>query len=947
MNKRESNKKVGIYKKSTKMKRIALVFLSIMSLVACNNDPIPEPPEHIGGKEISLNINIPKNSISTYANENADEFENYIDSVYVVLSQGGSEIDRRGFSRADINPASGKTYEFLGDTAVKVGYEVDNMSTGALTVEVFANTISPKTIANEIALPNKTQATSFYMSGEGSLTLNPSSGVYEGSVSVIRNVAKLRVNVSMNSVYIPEDLKINYDDIIVEVVKTPNITSDFENSPIDLPNSAYIGYTPRTSTGLRRSSSFVSTGDEIDRGGQIDSLYLYENRRVTAYDPGNLPNVLSNNKTQIKITIPTQSASEGNKTADYTYALYTNLPTVSHVLRNHIYTLNIKVRGQSLEPLITLDLDPWEDVNIKSDIGGTYLTTDVSEIVFDPISGKATINFCTDAQAVYFDFKTFNENNPGTTLAFNDVSIIADGITPTDPLLSPAGFQDGQILLDKGHCGSFSFTLEKDSFPKFPNVNFSGSICIKAGNIEKCFTFPAKNTYDAHFIVGERLFGTETFTSASVDGGANGWLEVSPDQLYTNNVSHQYSGAASPIYLHLNEYITTTTDEARTGFITLVNNKGVRRKIQILQLPALNVGRFGQTSTIDTPAFNATLWTEQIHEYETLVQYGNTASVATPASAANFIYNGFAASQVNSGGVLDLTKYNTSPYFNYQAAAYSAANYCLYKNRPTSKTSSGALAKEDIKWYLPAQAQLMGMWVSYEAYKAEPTSTFYPEVPIGSGSHKSQAYWSVTGNADYTNEAQYLNFAYGNVGHTKMYMPGEGNKRYWARCVRNGNTSTSMVNASTPTLNFANSGGMPAGSYINSTKGDGAGDENSANNKTLYQNLRVAIKDATANPVAWNINLCNTYTESGVTGAWRLPTQRELQAIWILQSEIKNRPHATFDLLDDDYYWSATSASEASTNAWVVYGSINLPGGSGNTPHRHKNELSRVRCVHE
>ena len=916
MNNRESKRMMGTFNTSEKMKRIVLVFLCTMTIMSCGNDPVVEeridnPPPGTG-KEVTLNVIIPKNSASTYANEDANTEENFIDSLYIYLYQGATLLSDIGFKRPLISNAD---FTIQDDSTLIVKYEVDNISgpTG-LRVEVFANRRAPEELTGEIPLPIKTQATNFFMSGKDVLGTNPQGTGYAGTVKLQRNVAKLRVKISKNSVFIPDDLGIDYPNVKVQVTTTPkNTTPFYDDTRQDFANMSY------PARPLRPINNNINTF----AGGQIDSVYLYENRR-TSYGAGDA------DATQVTITIPTFS-SEGNKTVTKTYKIQT--PTTGlDVLRNYIYTLDIKVQGQGLDPLVTLELERWNDVNIDGSIGSTYLTTDVSEILFDA-AGKATINFCTDAQAIYFDFATFNNNNSGVaTLGVgNTFDVEAIGVDVTDTILSPAGFRGGQLLLDQKHCGSFSFQLDLSKFPQFPNINFSGSICIKAGNIVKCFTFPAKQLYDAHFIVGEPLLNGELFTSASTTGGS--WIEVSTNRMYTSDAGTTVtitSGIPAPFYLHLDENILSGLD--RAGSITL-RNGSVEKTVHITQLRALPVGPFGQTDPGDDPnKFNTGLFTEQMPEYTTLVQYSN----ASGANAALNIYNGFSLAQ--NASILNTTNYNNGT-FSYQNTLYSAINYCMYKNRHSPKTASGALAPADIKWYLPAQAQLMGMWLSYESYKSiSPRNNNGRAFFDGTS---SQAYWSSTGNSDYTDEAQYLNFAYGNVGHVKKNIA--DNKRYWTRCVRNGGTSTSMVSGTT--INFNN--GMPATSHSNTTKIitslSQVSNENEANNQTLYSNLRVAIQDATPNPVKWSFDICNTYNAE--PGVWRLPTQRELQAIWILQNELNG--NASFNLLKDDYYWSVTRASEAATNYWVVFGSINHPGGSGNTPHRYGSELSRVRCVQQ
>jgi len=937
------------YKTSIKMKRIALILLSVMAISSCKNDPVdPNPgPEPGGENKLSLKIHIPQNTLSTYSGEAASTNENYIDSLYIDLYQGPTLINQRKFKRTDAE------LTIISDSILQAAYEVDNITNGSiLTAKVYANKKEPIRIANGslVPFPTGTNATSFYMSGTCKIERNPAGTAYEGNAHLVRNVAKLRINISENSVVLPADLMIDYPNIKIQVTQTPDTTSAFENEPVDLPTGNIIQHALRSGTAgpnaLRPYNGNLATFN----GGQIDSLYLYENLRSDSYT-----STTGVNGTKIKVTIPTLSNSEGNKTADYEYTLYTN-KTKYAVLRNYIYTLNIKVRGQSLDPLITLDLEPWDDVNIDGSILGTYLTVDESEIIFDE-NGLATINFCTDAQAVYFDFNEFNANNTDQ-LGFTNASRINPvGIDSTNATaeLAPDGFKSGHILLDKQHCGSFGFKLDKDQFPGFPNVNFSGKICLRAGNIVKCLTFPGIKMYDAHFIVGEPIFGGEAFEFANVtiESGSGNWLEFNTSPLYptSGTALTNYSGAAVPLYLHLDENLT---GNIRTGSITLRNGSGVEKKMSISQLPALRVGRFGYTAgtTNDINVYTADLYTEQLYEFSTRPRYKNQSPDDGTETPDNAIYNGrmTAMNTLATIPVFDWTNYQI---FNYQSTIYQAINYCAQKNR----IKNTADVNNGLKWYLPAQAQLMGMWISYESYKKTSTSNFYT---IGSSNDTIYAdiHWSSTDNKGYATQVQYVDFRYGNVGHYERSQP------YWVRCVRddpNNNTSSMVKNNNPgtneyPTIDFSK--GMPTGSYSSVSKDAYSVPENAPIEQSVYTNLRIAKKDLSNSGVVlidtWD-NLrdaCHSFPEDGDPNKWRLPTQRELQAIWILQEEIK-QTCPSFEYLSDNYYWSKTNASTTSngsggyTHAWTIYGGRTVPGDAGNAPHQSKSELLRVRCVKE
>jgi len=916
------------------MKRIALLILIGFSFFACSNptdpDPITEQPT--GDQKVSLRIHVPPSSLSTYASEDASTAENGLDSIFVAIYQGvfpGTLLETRKF---ELGVDAELTRSL--DSVYNIAYEVDNISNPPLRVEVFANNRQPSTLpANtEIALPST--GNFFFMSGTGNLTHNGTS--YVGEIHIERNVAKLRVNVSLNNPYMPTDLEIDYDNIEIEVRNTRSSTTVYGDI-IDN-TSGYTSYPARTklpppitATTLRPKSTFNTTN-----GGQLDSLYLFENINANSgYNPITSSPVAggsATNATVIRVTIPTKSVSEGNKSSYYDYPIFTPGATNYAIVRNHIYTLDIKVRGQSLDPLITLDILPWNDVQLDGNIYGTFLTVDKSDISFDPLTGEVEVNYCTDAQAIYFNFAKFNAANPSAKIRGNIQTEGMDTSRIQFPL-APDGFQDAQILIDQfntPYCGTFKFKLDPNDFPGFPNINFSGSICMKAGNIVKCFTFPGRNLYDAHFIVGDPLLGGISFSSATViqDGGNSpAWLQVSKDPLYNANATQNFTTGTDPLFLHLDENLTGRT---RTGSVIL-NSGGVAMTVYISQLPAIRVGRFGHTSLTNPDSiYDAVLYMEQLYEFTTRpVYFNNSNTSSTSLTPINSVYNG----RRTAISVFDWAQYNNSPYLNYQNTLYQAINYCAQKNRISSGTVSN-----DLKWYLPSQAQLMGMWITNNL---DTTLNSNFERMVSGTMTPADLYWSSTWNYLYTapRETQYMNFNFGNVGHRI------GVEQNWARCVRDGGATVELIPSSGQRTVIEFRDVMPSGSWSTDRK-DGTTIENElgGRNKTLPDRLRVAISDATPSGVVWNFNACSGYGEGDAAdGKWRLPTQRELQAIWILQSEMDQE--TPFKLLENDYYWTQTQSSSYSNNAWVVFGSRTIAGDSGNTPHRLKTEKSRVRCV--
>ena len=197
-----------------------------------------------------------------------------------------------------------------------------------------------------------------------------------------------------------------------------------------------------------------------------------------------------------------------------------------------------------------------------------------------------------------------------------------------------------------------------------------------------------------------------------------------------------------------------------------------------------------------------------------------------------------------------------------------------------------------------------------------------------------------------------MNFEVGNVGYKLS------NSTHWARCVRDtiaGPSNMVVTDGSNqfPEIHFYR--GLPNNAYTSGSKTPlSLHNESDILNQQVYRRLIVAKNDLNGGALTpWTINLCSSFSESGITSGWRLPTQRELYAIWILQDEMKN-VHTPFNILDaNEYYWSGTSASPPLTNfVWTIWGGKNMSVGAGNAPSRDIGTSSnptrlRVRCVRE
>lgn len=132
------------------------------------------------------------------------------------------------------------------------------------------------------------------------------------------------------------------------------------------------------------------------------------------------------------------------------------------------------------------------------------------------------------------------------------------------------------------------------------------------------------------------------------------------------------------------------------------------------------------------------------------------------------------------------------------------------------------------------------------------------------------------------------------------------------------------MNAQTPT----NDASLPVG-----------GDENGVWNAKMsvkFQVMRANRSTGTDRANAWV--LCQSYNgEGGTTGQWRLPTQRELEMIWILHPQLIGK--ASFTAFNTSSYWAATEYT--ATSGWAVRFS------DGYTSSNTKTTSTYVRCVRD
>lgn len=285
-----------------------------------------------------------------------------------------------------------------------------------------------------------------------------------------------------------------------------------------------------------------------------------------------------------------------------------------------------------------------------------------------------------------------------------------------------------------------------------------------------------------------------------------------------------------------------------------------------------------------------------------------------------------------------------------------AARYCFEKNRDLN--GDGFISGSEIKWFLPARGQQVLLWIGKAALNA--TGADSP----------SESCWSSTENG--TNNALNLNFSDGGTGGVFV----KNNTLQHVRCLRvMENLPISILKSPYVTLTSRIITGLPAEvstGLAPHTKGvpyplhEAAGPKNA-----VAQKFEVAKADCntagdqiipgssvmewykacgwsnmSGGTVASPATGCNAYWETSVNdpvrgaGMWRLPTQRELMTIWLLQTQLI---FDSFVPLAPVNYWSSPNYY---TESWYTNFDTGLTAATFRNPGDPLVKQN-VRCVRD
>lgn len=257
-----------------------------------------------------------------------------------------------------------------------------------------------------------------------------------------------------------------------------------------------------------------------------------------------------------------------------------------------------------------------------------------------------------------------------------------------------------------------------------------------------------------------------------------------------------------------------------------------------------------------------------------------------------------------------------------------AARYCFEKNRDVNQ--DGLIAGDEIKWFLPSRGEQVIAWIGKRALAKTDADSL------------NVSTWSSTENG--IANALNLNYSDGGTGGTFI----KNDSKQHIRCVRR------MDHLSPLALKgpYVDSGtrqitGFPAGvssGHPAHQKGipfPTHGAEGNLN--TVAPKFEAALTDCGLNgdqlaapgtvsmewyiACGWNnpnggtavtpATGCNAYWEGNINdpdtgaGMWRMPTQRELMSIWVVQNDLANN----FQKLATENYWSSPNYY---TEAWYT-----------------------------
>lgn len=361
------------------------------------------------------------------------------------------------------------------------------------------------------------------------------------------------------------------------------------------------------------------------------------------------------------------------------------------ILRNYLYRISItKVSGDgfadpqealnssAINTVMTTELNPIEEGGMGDIIfdGSNYLMTDASDVL---IYGKP------DGVTPY-------------TIATIKATFSA-GVSAT-----VTGTGIGTLNLKSGISETISAVI--------PAGTTTGRYTIKVGQLTKIIPLVVQPPVDAHFdfLPFQEVASIRVLNPQS-------WLTLSQSTTYkkADQQSDYITGDdAGKACFHFDENVATTGTPRTTRALVMRNNsRGTTHVIfEQLNLSGMVSGYFGG-GVVGADGYTQKLAMESVEEYRKRI-YDDT-SIGKPVTGVAWgfidITAGVASLSLGKSMTIALAKLpggGVPPYTIYNTYA---ARSCYDKNRDID--GNGQIDDDEVFWYLPAQNQLMGTFITH------------------------------------------------------------------------------------------------------------------------------------------------------------------------------------------------------------------------------------------
>lgn len=342
-------------------------------------------------------------------------------------------------------------------------------------------------------------------------------------------------------------------------------------------------------------------------------------------------------------------------------------------------------------------------------------------IAFENMTNIVDFEVISSGEILFNEWGGYDYDSDGNIVTGMTIDVIQNDFSSNNKLTD----EGRDIILSVSGSGTATFKLQIT----LGNLEIgSALVSISKGD--------GDGAVDAHpgqvWVSGEYI--DDTWASTDLDFGARYYADSLKTMIY-------FGENVTPTgYLTMDGYIASSTskdsyptfsEKTRSGFYSYLDSDQETHNVKIIinQLAPFYVGHFGKhtTSTTSEHYYNA-LVVEKIEEIvDTSWRKNPTGGVMKWSESSQVYYNNIYGQfytmtrYLNLVDGLDITKYMVEN-FTASGTIPLAAKYCYMKN---DVNGDGVIdSTEPIVWYLPAQNQMLSMWVSKHLFELDPDYDF-------------------------------------------------------------------------------------------------------------------------------------------------------------------------------------------------------------------------------